>query len=75
VDKDILPGFLGDESQALFIVPPFDFAFRHNPSLQNPGNATAPEPCLESGGWRPVEIRTATAACFGFCATLSIFHL
>src|SRR5579864_6828734 len=28
--KNILPRILGDEAQALHIVPPFDFAFSHN---------------------------------------------
>ncbi len=33
VDKDILPPILSNKPQALFIVPPFDFAFSHIPSL------------------------------------------
>ena len=30
MDKYILANFLSNETQALFVVPPFDFAFSHN---------------------------------------------
>jgi len=43
MNKDILPRFLGNEPEALRVIPPFDFATRHSAFLLNLRGARNPE--------------------------------
>jgi hypothetical protein len=54
MNKYILARFLGDETQALFVVPPFNFAFSHN-YLLNPfeGRRTHKTTDTHLTWWRP----------------------